>query len=173
MDHLQTRLDALSEQQLRTMVLRVAAQDPYFCDVFAMELGEGLNAFTCDNLPRNLNNGKPLPNRPTRPRTLSNTLVHFPPPRVDSSESSDQEDSLYHPGRLETEEYEFLTVTHDGRARRQVQTVSMWSCCNGEDTSAGCKIASSCAVVPEHSVSRPRRVRIRSKKRTTHKVTRA
>jgi hypothetical protein len=103
MNHLHSRLASLSEDQLRNMVLRVAAQDPYFCDVFAMELGDTLDAYTSD-----VENTSPLAllaqsqkqschRRTTRPRTLSNTLVHFPPTRSTTPES-DQEECAFHPG---------------------------------------------------------------------------
>lgn len=170
MDHLQSRLDGLSEHQLRNMVLRVAAQDPYFCDVFAMELGEALNAFTGEDVSCSV--AKPCHRRTTRPRTLSNTLVHFPPPRAGTPES-DQEEYSYHPGRLETEEYEFLTITQEGREYRQVQTVSMWSCCDGDDMSTGCKIIPAYTVVPGHLESRRRRTRTRLSKQSSSRVRRA
>jgi hypothetical protein len=41
------------------------------------------------------------------------------------------------PGHLETEEYEFLTGALGDRTFG-VQTVFMWSCCEGDETSPGC-----------------------------------
>lgn len=70
-------------------------------------------------------------------------------------------------GRLESEKYEFLTVTPEGHIYREVQAVSMWSCCDGDDVSAGCKVASSHTLVP-----RPRRTRVHNTKQHSSRVQR-
>lgn len=104
MNKLQISLAALSEDQLRKMVLRVAAKDPYFCDVIAMELGdvEPYTSEADDAAPTTATNSvsgssrKKSKRRTTRPRTLSNTFVHFPPAPI--SADSDQEECCYHSG---------------------------------------------------------------------------
>ncbi|KXN84880.1 hypothetical protein AN958_12010 [Leucoagaricus sp. SymC.cos] len=182
MNHLQSRLTTLSEHQLRSMVLRLAAQDPYFCDVFAMELEEASDM--CFSDVESVSPLTPiLPQeevkqtsccRTTRPRTLSNTRVHFPPPREDTSDSdTDQEDYTYHPGRLEAEEYEFLTVTQEGHTHRQVQTVLMWSCCEGDDTSPGCKSAPAHTVWSGQLRSRRHHIHHKSEKQALSRTWRA
>ncbi|EKM78042.1 hypothetical protein AGABI1DRAFT_129822 [Agaricus bisporus var. burnettii JB137-S8] len=155
MNQLQHSLSALSEDQLRKMVARVVSKDPYFCDVIAMELGETevdrssdgnfddvSTTMTSNNDPSSWkkNRKRSLRHRSNRPRTLSNTFVHFPPTSF-NTDSDQEEYHCYHSGHLETEEYEFLT----GRTGVQafgVQTVFMWSCCEGDETSPGCTASS-------------------------------
>ncbi|KAF9443498.1 hypothetical protein P691DRAFT_797346 [Macrolepiota fuliginosa MF-IS2] len=171
MNRLQLSISALSEEQLRNMVLRVAAQDPYFCDVIAMELGgtESYASDTDDASPTTptmtrfpLESREKVPKRRgTRPRTLSKTLVHFPPDITGAAES-DQEECHYHPGRVETEDYEFLTMNTKGRPYKVVQTVSMWSCCEGDDISPGCVIAPAHLLQHQPVQLRHRRTRAKS-----------
>ncbi|KAL9714451.1 hypothetical protein Ac2012v2_002766 [Leucoagaricus gongylophorus] len=124
MDRLQSCLDVLSEQQLRSMVLRLAAQDPYIHDIFVMELEETLNTSTDENII-------PLSQRPEpscyHRMTLSNppVHVHFSSPHT-SNLVSDKEESTYHPGELETEKYEFLTITLEGHIYREIRAVSRY-----------------------------------------------
>jgi len=68
-------------------------------------------------------------------------------------------------GRLESEKYEFLTVTPEGHIYREVRAVSMWSCCEGDDVSAGCKVTSGHTLVP-----RSRRTRVHHTKQCSSRV---
>jgi len=98
MDRLQSCLDVLSEQQLRSMVLRLAAQDPDIHDIFAMELEETLDTSTDENIiPLSQ---KPEPSCYHR-MTLSNppVHVHFSSPHTNNL-VSDTEESTYHPGKF-------------------------------------------------------------------------
>jgi hypothetical protein len=107
MNRLQLSLSALSEDQLRKMVARVASKDPYFCDVIAMELGD-IEASCSDaddaSQMSPITDPSPRTNRTrssrwcsNRPRTLTNTFVHFPPTPI--NDESDQEDChCYHSG---------------------------------------------------------------------------
>lgn len=103
MNRLQHSLAALSESQLRSMVLRIAAQDPYFCDVIAMELDnpEPCTSDSDNDSPTTPTLIKyPAPfrqNGSKQPRTTPNTSIHFPPALVNTAES-DQEECDYHPG---------------------------------------------------------------------------
>jgi len=46
---------------------------------------------------------------------------------------------MYHPGRLEDEVYEFISVLPD--ETHVVRTVTMWSCCDEDEWSPGCMSA--------------------------------
>jgi hypothetical protein len=108
MGRLQFSLATLSEDQLRRMVTRVASKDPYFCDVIAMELGEiEANCSDADDASQMIPITDPSPrtNRKrssrwcsNRPRTLSNTLVHFPPTPI-NAESEQEDCQCYHSGK--------------------------------------------------------------------------
>lgn len=76
-------------------------------------------------------------------------------------------------GHLETEDYEFLTVDAEGRAYRAIQTVSMWSCCEGEDASPGCTVAPAHTTRTESTLPRHRRTRPKSLIRSATRKRRA
>lgn len=113
MNQLQHSLSALSEDQLRKMVARVVSKDPYFCDVIAMELGEtevnrssdgdfddvSIMATSNNDLSSSWtkNRKRSLRRRSNRPRTLSNTFVHFPPTSF-NTDSDQEEYHCYHSG---------------------------------------------------------------------------
>jgi len=90
MDHLQSCLSVLSEQQLRELVLQLAAKDPYIHDVFVMELEETLSTSTDE--------AKIPPSQGHEPschhHTKSSSLSSSPVP------DSDQEEFAYHPGKF-------------------------------------------------------------------------
>jgi len=156
------------------MVLRLAAQDPYIHDVFVMELEETLSTSTDEGKTPLSQGPEPSCHHHTKPGTLSNSPVP----------DSDQEEFTYHPGnfpvslrcstelrtktgRLESEKYEFLTVTPEGHIYREVRAVFMWSCCDGDDVSAGCRVVSNHTLVP-----RPRRPRVHHTRRRSSRVRR-
>jgi len=66
------------------------------------------------------------------------------PPSTCSNCSKDVSDGdcldicVYHPGQLEDDVFEFLSKTPEGRVFKILKTVSMWSCCEDEPSSAGC-----------------------------------
>ncbi|RDB26007.1 hypothetical protein Hypma_006397 [Hypsizygus marmoreus] len=160
---LRASIATIPPHRLRELLVRLVDRDPGFQHAVAKELLRGPMPTHLRNTPdadvdsphlppdrmirkcrgsrRSLDSStasamsKPLPQ--TRARSASH--LHKCGKGSTASESKVSPIRTYHPGRLEEETYEFPTHTPDGRAFGVLRRITMWSCCDEDERSPGCR----------------------------------
>jgi hypothetical protein len=118
-------------------MLKLANRDPRFQRAIMKELSR----IETDPAPTTPTTPTPTKQRKWHRKSRQNmkSLTIATNPLCALSQGHHEIDYMYHPGRLEEEVYEFISVLPD--ETHVVRTVTMWSCCDEEEWSPGCMSA--------------------------------
>ncbi|TFK35574.1 hypothetical protein BDQ12DRAFT_687992 [Crucibulum laeve] len=130
----------VSESQLRAIIAKLADGNPRFQRAISKELSSTLGE-SPPLSPTTKKRRKRVRHR-SRRVVVDKCVNCGQRLNLGSGEyETDEEECSYHPGVLEQEPFEFLSMSPDGQAFKVVRTITMWSCCDEEDWSPGCVVA--------------------------------